>query len=95
MSGPTASSGWTTIGTDMDIVSIESVLNDRVPAQVSNAGSFPLSVKAASSHLGLTTSVLYELINRGEIAHVMIGSRRDQISAFIEANTHTGYQPRR
>jgi hypothetical protein len=41
--------------------------------------------------------VLYELINRGEIAHVMIGSRRyvsrDQISAFIEANTHTGYYP--
>lgn len=91
--------GWHTIGTDMDIVSIESVLDDRVPAQVSNDGSFLLSVKAASSHLGLTTSVLYELINRGEIAHVMIGSRRyisrDQISAFIEANTHTGYQPRR
>jgi excisionase family DNA binding protein len=91
--------GWHTIGTDMDIVSIESVLDDRVPATVSNDGSILLSVKAASSHLGLTTSVLYELINRGEIAHVMIGSRRyisrDQISAFIEANTHTGYQPRR
>ena len=91
--------GWTTIGTDMDIVSIESVLDDRLPAQVSNDGSFLMSVKAASRHLGLTTSVLYELINRGEIAHVMIGSRRsisrDQISAFIEANTHTGYQPRR
>ena len=90
--------GWTTIGTDMDIVSIESVLDDRVPARVSNDGSFLLSVKAASSYLGLTTSVLYELINRGEIAHVMIGSRyvsRDQICAFIEANTHTGYQPRR
>jgi excisionase family DNA binding protein len=91
--------GWHTIGTDMDIVSIESVLDDRVPAQVSRDGSLLLSVKAASSHLGLTTSVLYELINRGEIAHVMIGSRRyvsrDQINAFIEANTHTGYQPRR
>jgi excisionase family DNA binding protein len=91
--------GWTTIGTDMDIVSIESVLDDRIPTPVSNDGSLLLSVKAASSHLGLTTSVLYELINRGEIAHVMIGSRRyisrDQISVFIEANTHTGYQPRR
>ena len=42
---------------------------------------------------------MYELINRGEIAHVMIGSRRyisrDQISAFIEANTHGSYHPRR
>ena len=90
--------GWTTIGTDMDIVSIESVLQDRVPAQVSTEESFLLSVKTASRHLGLGTSVLYELINHGEIAHVQIGSRRyisrDQINAFIEANSHTGYQRR-
>ncbi|WP_145981278.1 helix-turn-helix domain-containing protein [Pseudonocardia sp. HH130629-09] len=37
----------------------------------------------------------YELINRGEIAHVMIGSRRyvsrEQLNDFISANTHTGY----
>jgi excisionase family DNA binding protein len=43
--------------------------------------------------------MLYELINRGEIAYVTVRSRRyisrDQINAFIEANTHTGYQPRR
>lgn len=68
--------GWTTIGTDMDIVSIESVLHDQVPAQVSSEGSFLLSVKAASRHLGLGTWVVYGLMNRGEIAHVMIGSRR-------------------
>jgi excisionase family DNA binding protein len=83
----------------MDVVSIESVLDDREPAQVSSEGSLLLSVKAASRHLGLTRSVLYELINRGEISHVLIGSRRyisrDQINAFIEANTHTGYQSRR
>jgi excisionase family DNA binding protein len=91
--------GWKTTGTDMDIVSIDSVLDDRVPAQVSAEGSFLLSVKAASRHLSLSTSVLYELIKRGEIAHVTVRSRRyisrDQINAFIEANTHTGYQPRR
>lgn len=91
--------GWTTIGTDMDIVTIESPLGDGAPPQISQDGSFLLSVKAASKHLGLSTAVLYELINRGEIAHVMIGSRRyisrDQISAFIEANTHTGYHPKR
>jgi excisionase family DNA binding protein len=91
--------GRKTTGTDMDIVSIDSVLDDRVPAQVSAEGSFLLSVKAASSHLGLSTSVLYELINRGEIAYVTVRSRRyisrDEINAFIEANTHTGYQPRR
>jgi excisionase family DNA binding protein len=45
------------------------------------------SVKAGAKHLGVSISVMYELVNRGEIAHVMIGSRRyisrDQISAFI------------
>ncbi|HUY45494.1 MAG TPA: helix-turn-helix domain-containing protein [Streptosporangiaceae bacterium] len=91
--------GWTTIGTDMDIVTVESALGDTAPAQISQDGSFLLSVKAASKYLGLSTAVLYELINRGEIAHVMIGSRRyvsrDQISAFVQANTHTGYYPKR
>lgn len=40
--------GWTTIGTDMDIITVESVLGDGVPAQISQDGSFLLSVKAAS-----------------------------------------------
>jgi excisionase family DNA binding protein len=91
--------GWKTTGTDMDIVSIDTVLDDRVPAQVSAEGSFLLSVRAASRHLGLSATMLYELINRGEIAYVTVRSRRyisrDQINAFIEANTHTGYQPKR
>ena len=91
--------GWTTIGTDMDIGTVESALGDHVPAQISQDGGFLLSVKATSRYLGLSPSVLYDLINRGEIAHVMIGSRRyisrDQISAYIETNTHTGYHPTR
>jgi excisionase family DNA binding protein len=82
----------------MDIVAIESPLGDGAPAQVSQDGSFLLSVKAAAKHLGISTGLLYELINRGEIAHVMIGSRRyisrDQMGAFIESNTHTGHQMR-
>jgi excisionase family DNA binding protein len=90
--------GWTTVGTDMDIVTAESVLADSMPPQINQDGSFLLSVKAASKHLGLSAAVVYELINRGEIAHVTVGSRRyisrDQISAFIEANTHTGYHQR-
>lgn len=47
---------------------------------------------------GDTYSTLYELINRGEIARVMIGSRsyvsREQLNEFISANTHTGYHAR-
>jgi excisionase family DNA binding protein len=90
---------WKTTGTDMDIVSIDTVLDDRVPPKVSTEGSLLLSVKAASRHLGLSATMLYELINRGEITYITVRSRRyisrDQINAFIEANTHTGYQPRR
>lgn len=36
--------GWTTIGTDMDVVSIESVLDNSEPAQVSSDGSILLPV---------------------------------------------------
>lgn len=90
--------GWATVGTDMDIVAAESVLGGGMPAQINQDGGFLLSVKAAAKHLGASISVMYELVNRGEIAHVMIGSRRyisrDQISAFIETNTHTGYYRR-
>ncbi len=90
--------GWTTIGTDMDIVAAESPLADTAGTQINEEGSFLLSVKAAAKHLGISYGMLYELINRGEIAHVVIGSRRyisrEQLNAFIEANTHTGYHQR-
>lgn len=83
----------------MDIVRAGSVLGDNPPVQVNQDGSFLLSVKAASKYLGLSPSVVYELLNRGGIAYVMIGTRkyisRDQISTFIETNTHTGYRPSR
>jgi excisionase family DNA binding protein len=56
-------------------------------------------VKAAATHLGVPTSTMYQLINSGEIAHVLIGSRRyvsyDQLTAFIDAHSHTGYTPSR
>jgi excisionase family DNA binding protein len=77
-------------------VAIESPLGDGVPAQINQDGSFLLSVKAAAKHLGISAGMLYELVNRGEIAHVMIGSRRyisrDQLSAFIESSTRIGHR---
>lgn len=86
--------GWTTIGTGMDIVAVESVLGDSAPAQVNQDGSFLLPVKAASNRLGLSIAKVYEPMNCGEIAHVTIGSRRyisrDQTSAFIEATLIPG-----
>lgn len=91
--------GWTTVGTDMDVVAIESPLDGVTPAQIIRDGTFLLSVKAAAKYLGVSYSTLYDLINRGEISHVLIGTRRyvgrEYLNAFIETNTHTGYyQPR-
>lgn len=89
--------GWTTIATDLDIVAAESPLDGASRVQINEAdGGFLLSIKAAAKYLGISYSTLYDLINRGEINHVLIGSRRyvsrEHLNAFIEANTHSGYQ---
>lgn len=86
--------GWTTIDTDMDIVEAANPL-DHPPQQiVDKDGGFLLTIKAAAKYLGLSYSTLYEMLNRGEIAHVVVGTRRyisrDQMTAFIDGHTHTG-----
>lgn len=90
--------GWTTIATDMDVVTAESPLGDSSSVQINTDDTFLLSIKAAAKYLGLSYNTLYELVNRGEISHVKIGSRRyvsrDQLNTFIEANTYTGYLQR-
>lgn len=91
--------GWTTIATDMDIVTAESPLNDSAATQINIPdGGYLLSIKGAAKYLGLSYSTVYDLLNSGEIAHVMVGTRRyisrDQLQAFIDANTHIGYHLR-
>lgn len=81
------------------MVAAESLLDGTNANHVNQQdGGFLLSIKAAAKHLGISYGTLYELINRGEIAHVMIGSRRyvsrEQLNDFISANTHTGYHAR-
>lgn len=87
---------WETIDTDMDIVAAESPLSNPPSQLVDETGAVLMSVKEAAAHLGIRTAMLYQLINDGKIAHVLIGSRRyvsrDQLTAFIEAHSHTGYQ---
>jgi len=56
-------------------------------------------VKAAAAQLGIPTGTMYQLINNGEIAHVLIGSKRyvsrTQLTAFIDAHSQTEYAPSR
>ncbi len=86
--------GWATIDTDMDIVEAVNPL-DSAPQQINQPdGGFLLTVKAAAKYLGISYSTVYEMLNRGEIAHVVVGSRRyisrDQMTVFIDSHTQTG-----
>ena len=63
--------GWQTIDTDMDIVEVMNPL-DGAPQQINQAdGGFLLTIKAAAKYLGLSYSTVYEMLNQGEIAHVV------------------------
>ncbi|MEU7636026.1 helix-turn-helix domain-containing protein [Streptomyces sp. NPDC039016] len=50
-----------------------------------------MSVKEAAARLGVSRSVMYELVRTGEIGHLPLGHRkmisRKAIEAFVEANT--------
>lgn len=86
--------GWTTVDTDMDIVEAVNPL-DGPPQQINQPdGGFLLTIKAAAKYLGISYNTVYEMLNRGEIAHVAVGSRRyisrDQMTAFIDSHTQTG-----
>ena len=92
--------GWTTVDTDMDIVEVVNPL-DGPPQQINQPdGGFLLTSKAAAKYLGISYNTVYEMLNRGEIAHVAVGSRRyisrDQMTAFIDSHTQTdgNYGPR-
>jgi excisionase family DNA binding protein len=90
---------WQTVDTDVDVVEAETPLAGTPPQLTDRNGSLLLSVKGAATHLGVPTGTVYQLINNGEIAHVLIGSRRyisrNQLTEFIGAHSHTGYMPSR
>jgi excisionase family DNA binding protein len=53
------------------------------------------SVKGAAALLGVSRSVLYELVRSGEIEHVRVGKRilisPVALEKFIETNSRVGY----
>jgi excisionase family DNA binding protein len=86
--------GWTTVDTDLDIVEATNPMDGPPQQLMDKEGGFLLSIKAAAKYLGLSYSTLYEMVNTGEIGHVVVGSRRyvsrDQMTAFIDAHSHQG-----
>jgi excisionase family DNA binding protein len=84
---------WETVDTNMEVVEAHSKL-ETSPDQLGGRGALLLSINDAAKLLGLSRGTLYELVTRGEIDHVTVGRRRlisrDQINAFIQANTQRG-----
>jgi excisionase family DNA binding protein len=84
---------WRTGDVEIEILAVDSRLGD-LPADVPE-GPLLLSIKSAAEQLGISRSVLYELIGTGEIKHLRIGRRvlisRDALREFIETNSQVGH----
>ncbi|WP_160049951.1 helix-turn-helix domain-containing protein [Nocardiopsis sp. FR4] len=86
---------WKTTGSEVEVVGVEETVVIKQPHPLSPEGPLLLSLKDVGKALGLSYSTVYELVSRGEIEHVMVGSRkyisRDALAHFITQNTHRGY----
>jgi excisionase family DNA binding protein len=84
---------WETVSTDIEVLAAESSL-PAAPGPLAE-GALLLALKDAATHLGISRSAMYELVNRGEVEHVRVGSRmyiaRQALLDFITANSHRGY----
>jgi excisionase family DNA binding protein len=91
---PWGTYGWETRSVDMRVVNVDSTV-EGIPLADGQGGPELYSVKGAAERLGLSRSVVYELIRSGELAHVSVGRRklisRAAMTAFIEDNTRMGY----
>ena len=85
---------WKTVSSEVEVTERESVLSN-APSSLSSSGSLLLTLKDAGTALGISYSTINELVNRGDLEHVVVGSRkyvaREALLQFIEDNTHRGY----
>jgi excisionase family DNA binding protein len=84
---------WKTEAFEVEILSAETrVAGLNVDSE---AGPMVSSVKGAAELLGVSRTVLYELVRSGEIEHVRVGKRilisRTALEKFIETNSRVGY----
>jgi excisionase family DNA binding protein len=84
---------WKTEAFEVEILSAES----RIAGLTVDSEGGPMvnSVKRAAELLGVSRTVLYELVRSGEIEHVRVGKRilisRAALEKFIETNSRVGY----
>lgn len=85
---------WKTVSSEVEVLAAEQTVTIK-PNPLSSEGPLLLSIKDTASSLGLSYRAVYELVNRGDIEHVMAGTRkyisRDALMKFIDQNTYRGY----
>jgi excisionase family DNA binding protein len=83
---------WEDAALDIALLQVESSIEAHGGSV--EGGPRLLSVRDAAAHLGISRGLMYDLLNRGEIASVRIGQRRlvsrEAINQFIEAHSGTG-----
>ena len=85
---------WKTVSSEVEVTEREAVLSE-MPGPLRKDGALLLSIKESGKVLGISYATVYELVNRGDLEHVSIGSRkyvsREALLQFIETNTHRGF----
>lgn len=85
---------WKTVSSEVEVTEREAVMSE-MPGPLRKDGALLLSIKEAGKALGISYATMYELVNRGDVDHVSIGSRkyisREALLQFIETNTHRGF----
>jgi len=84
---------WKDRALDLEIVGAEGPIGPGL--QTRGEGPMLLSAKDAAEWLGVSRSVVYDLVRVGELEHVRLGKRvlisRVALNALIEANSKVGY----
>lgn len=88
---------WKTTASEVEVVEAEQTTVIK-PNVLADNGPLLLSLKQAGEALGLSYSMVYELVNQGELEHVQVASRkyvsRETLKEFIKDNTYRGYHYR-
>lgn len=89
---------WKTTTSEVEVVEAEQTTVIQ-PNPLADDGPMLLSIKDSASALGISYSMVYSLINEGEVEWTQVGSRkyisRESLMTFIKDNTHKGYYYRR
>ena len=84
---------WTDQGFEVEVLEVDS----RVDTTGAQTGEGPMvfSVREGAKRLGVSGSVMYELVHSGEIEHLRVGRRilisKSAMEDFIKSHSRLGY----